>query len=61
MRFEGCSGNSSDGDGIANGIENFDGIAFRTVGGNVVIHQLDDISSFEAVLRQIARDYRIFV
>jgi hypothetical protein len=37
-RFEGGGGDGSEGDGVADGIEDLDGIAFRAVWRNVVVH-----------------------
>ena len=37
-RFEGGGGDGSDGDGVANGVEDIDGLAFRAVGRNVMVH-----------------------
>jgi hypothetical protein len=59
--FEGGGGNGRDGDGVADGVEDFDGITFRAVGRNVVVHELDDVTPFEAMLRHITRKHGIGV
>ena len=38
QRFDGSRGDGSDGNRVTNGVEDFDGIAFRAARRNVVIH-----------------------
>lgn len=37
-RFDGGGGDGSDSNGVTNGIEDLDGIAFRAVGRDVMVH-----------------------
>ncbi len=60
-RFEGGGGDGSDGNGVADGVEDLDGIAFRAVRRDVVVHELDDIAPFEAMFRYIARKHGVGV
>ena len=59
--FEGGSRDRGDGNGIADGVEDFDGVPLCVVGGNMVVHQLDDVAATETMLRQVARQHCILV
>ena len=43
--FESGFGNSSDGDGFADGVEDFDGVTLAAVARDVMINELDDIAA----------------
>lgn len=60
-RFEGSGGDGNDGDGVTDGVEDFDRIAIRAVGRDVVVHELDDVAPFEAMLGHIAHKHGIRV
>jgi hypothetical protein len=59
--FQGGGGNGSDGDGVANGVEDLDGIPLCAVRRNVVVHQLDDVPAAETMLQKITRQRCISV
>src|SRR5947208_604224 len=59
--FKGRSRDCGDGDRITHGVEDLDRIPFGAVGGDMAIHQLDDISSTETMLRQVAGERYISV
>jgi hypothetical protein len=54
-------GNSSDGKGVTDGVENLDGVPFRAIGCNVVIYQLNDIAAPETMLWQVMRQRHITI
>ena len=51
QRLQGSFGNSDHGDGFAESVENFDGLAFAAVGCDVVLHELDEVAAAQPVLR----------
>jgi hypothetical protein len=59
--FESSGGSGGDGNCVADGIEDLDGIPLCAVGSHVMIYQLDDVAATETMLRQIARQYHIRV
>lgn len=59
--FEGGSRDRGDGNGIADGVEDLDGVPLCVVGGNMVVHQLDDVAATETMLRQVACQYHISI
>lgn len=59
--FEGGGGNGDDGDGIAEGVENLNGVPFRPIGGDVMVDQLHNIAATEPMFRQITRQRHVSV
>lgn len=53
--FEGGGRNGSDGNGVADGVEDLDGVPLYTVRGNMMIHQFHNVTATETMLRQVAR------
>src|SRR3990172_7727779 len=59
--IEGGDGDGGNGNGVADGIEDLDGVPLCAVRGDVVVHQLDDVAATETMLRDIARQHCILV
>lgn len=59
--FKGGSGDSRNRDCVTDSIENLDGIAFRAVWGDVMLHQLHNIAAKETMLWQITGQHRVGV
>jgi hypothetical protein len=59
--IEGGDGDGGNGNGVADGIEDLDGVPLCAVRGDVVVHQLDDVAATETMLRDIAREHCILV
>jgi len=61
QRFESGFGNGGYGDGVAHGVEDFDGVAFAAVARDMVVNKLDDVAALEPVLRHVAGQNGVFV
>src|SRR2546425_12894298 len=59
--LKGGGRDGGDGNGVADGVKDLDGVPLRAVRGGVVVHQLDDVAATETMLRQVARQRRISV
>lgn len=59
--FEGGGGNGGDGNGVADGVEDLDGVPLCTVRGNMMIHQFHNVTATETMLRQVARQRYISI
>lgn len=57
--FECRDGNSGDGYGFTDSIEDFDGVSFCAIQGNMVVHQFDDVATTQPVFRQINGEGRL--
>src|SRR2546425_10808919 len=57
--LKGGGRDGGDGNGVADGVKELDGVPLRAVGGGVVVHQLGDVAATETMLRQVARQRRI--
>lgn len=43
--FEGRGGHAGDGNRVAQGVEDFDGISLGTVRSHMMVHQFDDVAA----------------
>ena len=51
--FESGGGHAGNGNGVAQGVEDFDGVSLCAVRGHMMIHQFDDVAATETMLRYI--------
>ena len=55
QRLQGGLGNSGHGDGFAEGIKNLYGVALAAIGREMVVHERNEVTAAQPVLRQVAR------
>ena len=51
--FERREGDGGDGNGFTYRVEDFDGVSFCAIQGNMVVQKLDDVATTQLMLRQI--------
>ena len=51
--FERRDGDGGDGNGFTDRVEDFDGVSFCAIQGDMVVHKLDDVATTQSILRQI--------
>ena len=59
--FERREGDGGDGHGFTHRVEDFDGVPFCAIEGNMVVQKLDDVATTQPIFRQIHGEGRISI